>query len=331
MPLPNKKPKIIAKAKSAGKTNKTKDSLVKCEVKLNMGEWISPESCEIFYIDDDAKFPDIIFEIKSDESGPYFWEWVIIWTPEACPQTEDKKRFKAKNSTAFSKTGSFKAAEKKWKCNLEAVIGGDLIVKVKVGNATYVRKIIILGKNPPKDKILAELDSGKTKEDNELAKKIFTQESRYRQFYSDGKPLTSFDNGYGLGQLTNPVPSYEQIWNWKSQIKELLSKRIPTARSIAKNYLDKHPGYTQDQLDLETLAAYNGVPKNQRYHNWDEKEKKWVVNQNVTCDPDQSNKGWIMTDKENKDKDIDGLRKNKESKPIYTGRCYAEHIKRTQN
>lgn len=174
------------------------------------------------------------------------------------------------------------------------------------------------------------MDAGKTKEDNELVKKIFTQESRYRQFYSDNQPLTSFDNGYGLGQLTNPVPSYEQIWNWKSHVLEILKTRIPNARRIAKDYLDKHPGYSQEELDLETLTAYNGIPKKQRYHVWDEKSKKWIINQDVVCDPDQSNKGWLATEEENKNKSLDELKKNKKSKPFYTGRCYAEHIKKTQ-
>lgn len=326
-----KKEKAVAKSKTPTPTDKNKDTLVKCEVDANLGEWISPPSCEKFYIDEDAKFPDISFEIKTDDPGPFQWEWEIKWTPEACNQAEGKKRFKAKSSTAFSKKNSFVSEEKKWKCELGAVIGGELQVKVKTEKTTFVRKSTILGKNPTKEKINAELDSNTNKEDCALIKKIFKQESRYRHFYSDNEPLTSFDNGYGLGQLTNPVPTYEQIWNWKEHVKEMFDKRISSARKTAKNYLDKHPGYSQDQLDLETLAAYNGIPKGQRYHTWNEKEKKWEVNSNVTCDPDQSNKGWLMTETQNKGKTLDELKKDSKTSPIYTGRCYAEHIKNAKN
>lgn len=261
---------------------------------------------------------------------PYEWEWAISWTAEACKQSDGKKRFAAKKKAVFSRTGKFKSEEKRWKADLTDVLGGDLIVKVKSGSTLFARKITILGKNPSKEMLISEIDLYPDKNNGNLAKKIFNQESRYRQFYSDNAPLTSFDNGYGLGQLTNPAPTYEQIWNWKSHVSEVVQKRIPSARTTAKNYLDKHPGYTQEQCDLETLAAYNGIPKKQRYHNWNETDKKWVVNENVVCDPDQSNKGWIMTEDANKEKKLPDLKSNKESKPIYTGRCYAEHIKNNQ-
>lgn len=329
MQLANKKPKVVAKAKNAGSTNKTKASLVKCEVKVDMGEWVSPESCQVFYIDEDAGFPAINFEITTDDSGPFHWEWAISWAPEACPQAEGKSRFKAKKSTAFSKKGSFNLAEKKWLCNLGAVIGGDLIVKVKAGTTIFVRKVIVLGKNTSKEKIIAELDAGKTKEDNELVKKIFKQESRYRQFYSDSQPLTSFDNGYGLGQLTNPAPTYEQIWNWKEHINEILNKQIPWHRKRAKKYLDKYGQYTQDMLDLETLASYNGWSHEQHYWNWNSTTKKWESNSDVVCDPSQSNKGWLKTS-ETKDNSLEDFKSDSKTKPIYTGRCYAEHIKNNQ-
>jgi len=111
----------------------------------------------------------------------------------------------------------------------------------------------------------------------------------------------------------------------------MMGKRIPAARHIAKTYLDKHKGYSQEAYDLETLAAYNGIPEKQRYHNWDEKTKQWVVNDHVICDPDKSNTGWNLDREENTETTLEGLREDKDSKPFYTGRCYAEHIKNTQN
>lgn len=327
MAKPKKK---VAKAKGAAKTDKVKNSLVKCEVKLESGEWISPESCKTFYIDEDANFPDITYEIKTDEPGPYEWSWQVKWTGMACPQAEGKRRYKTGKENTYAKNGKFQSNEKKWKADLHGVLGGDLTVKVKAGNTTFVRKTFIRGKNPSKEKILTELDVFTNKEDVTLAKKIFQQESRFRQFYSDEAPLTSFDNGYGLGQLTNPKPDYEQVWNWKAHIKDMLETRIRVARRRAKAYLDKHPGYSQEIYDLETLAAYNGIPQNQRYHNWDEENKVWVINENVICDPSQSNKGWNLEKEIHKGKSLQDLKKDKGAKPFYTGRCYAEHVKNNQ-
>lgn len=321
---------VIARVAAAGKTNKVEGSLVKCEVKLESGEWISPDSCKTFYINEDAQFPDITYEIKTNLPGPYEWSWHITWTGLACKQAEGVERFKQKKVKTFSKAGKFHSSEKKWKADLHGVFGGTLTVKVKAGGTTFARQTFIRGKNPSKDKVLTKIDTYSDKNDIALLKKIIQQESRYRQFYSDETPLTSFDNGYGLGQLTNPEPTYEQIWNWKAHIKEIMLNRIPSARKTAKKHLDKHPGYSQTVCDNETLAAYNGIPQNQWYHNWDDETKQWVVNTNVICDPNQSNKGWNMTKEENKDKTLKELQKDKKAKPFYTGRCYAEHIVNTQ-
>jgi hypothetical protein len=47
-----------------GKTNQTKGSLVKVVVKANEGNWKQPTENEIFYIDEDANFPKINFELN---------------------------------------------------------------------------------------------------------------------------------------------------------------------------------------------------------------------------------------------------------------------------
>lgn len=325
-----KKEKPVAKAKSAGTTNKVSGSIVKCEVKLESGEWISPDSCQTFYIDENAKFPEITYEIKTDEAGPYEWSWDIQWVVLACPQKADKNRFKPKHAVTFKKTGKFTSNVKNWKADLGEIVGGELTIKVKVGTKTFIRKTLIRGKNPSQEKIHVEIDSYTEKGNVGLLKKIYKQESNNRQFYSDESPLVSFDNGYGMGQLTNPAPSYEQIWNWKAQTKQIIEKRLPDCRKIAKKYLDQHPGYSDDMLDLETLVPYNGMAKKQRYHNWDATKKMWSANDDVICDPDQSNKGWLTTEKDNENKTLSELQKDKTAKPFYTGRCYAEHIKNAQ-
>ncbi|RZI85639.1 MAG: hypothetical protein EOP38_04515 [Rubrivivax sp.] len=322
-----KKKKPIAAAKKAGKTTKEAGTLLKCEVDANVGSWIQPQSCSTHFITADATLPDVTFEFSSDAGGPYDWSWDIRWTAEACPQANGKKRFKAKKSKLFTKQGAFTSNDKKWKANLGEVIGGILTVKVAVGDVTFLRRVIILGKNPGQEKVEAELDTyiGSFKKEAAIAKKIFQQESHFRQFYSDDMPLVSFDNGYGLGQITNPEPTYEQVWNWKVHVKHVVTSFVKDLRKKSERYFSSHAGATEDQIDTETLVFYNGA--NHHYYVWSEGSKSWVVNGNVVCDPTQSNKGWNMGDSKNKKLTLPDLQANKGSAAIYTGRCYAEHIK----
>jgi hypothetical protein len=322
--------KIVASSKKAAVTNTTKGSLVLCEVKIDGGDWISPNSCQIFYIEEDSKFPEITYEIKTSETGPFDWSWKIEWIAMGCSHAANKPRYKNKSQKIFSKSGAFKSNDTKWKANLGEVLGGILTVKVKTSTTTFLRQTIILGKNPSKEQINKEIDSSNANDVKETLKKIIQQESAYKHFYSDNMPMTSFDNGFGLGQLTNPPPTYEQVWSWKAHIRELLEKRLPAHRKRAQNYLDKHGQYTSEQLELETLAAYNGLAKGQHYWNWSESQKKWVENNDVICDPNQSNKGWLVSTPEEKKMTVKDLQEDKDKKPFYTGRCYAEHIKNAQ-
>lgn len=329
--MPQAKKKVpVAKKKAAAKTNKTANSLVKCEVSLDKGKWITPASCEKFHIDADAVFPTINFEIETAAAGPYDWSWEVQWVVKACPQARGKNRFKAKVDKTYKKSGSFKSSDKKWKANLGEVIGGDLVVTVKAGNETFIRRVQIFGKDPGETKVNTEIDtySASNAKDLHIVKKIFKQESKYNHFYSDEMPLVSFDNGYGLGQATNPVPSYEQVWNWKKHVKYIIESVIAEKRRFAKSYLegyDKEATKNEEVYDTETLVYYNGATDH--YYVWDANAKKWVKNENVVCDPLQSNTGWRVTHEDNKGKTLEQLRAGQGTKPRYTGRCYAEHIK----
>jgi hypothetical protein len=118
-------------AKTNAKSDNTQDSLLKCEVNLETGEWISPEGCKVFYINEDAKFPDITYEIKTDNPGPYEWQWKINWVVQSCLAQTGKKRGKVTHPKTFSEQGKFTSNSKSWKADLGAVIGGDLTVTVK--------------------------------------------------------------------------------------------------------------------------------------------------------------------------------------------------------
>lgn len=326
-----KKLKPEATAKVAGKTNQTSGSLVKCEVQVEKGVWVSPSPCSTFLIDADANFPTIMFEIQTSEIGPFSWSWEIKWNVLACPQNRGKKRFKPKSAKLYAEKGSFISENKSWKANLrDRVIGGELTVKVKAGSTTFIRKTTINGVEPGIDKINAELltFTAEFQPAASLAKKIFKQESQNRHFFSDDQPLVSFDNGYGLGQATNPPPAYEQVWNWKKHVEYIVKNVITEKRKLAKKYLDQHGKYTEADLETETLVYYNGA--NFHYLIWDEKKKSWEENTAVVCDPDESNKGWNMALEKNKGKTLEQLKKGKGGNPNYTGRCYAAHIKQSE-
>jgi hypothetical protein len=328
MPQASKTP--VARKKTAATTNATKNSLVKCELDLDRGRWLRPGRCQRFFISEEAEFPQMDFEIETSNSGPYAWSWEIQWVVKACPQKQGRNRFKARNAKTFRKAGSFSGNERSWRADLGAVVGGDLVVTVKAGADTFVRRVQICAKEPGEAKINAHVDTyaASHPDESSIAKKIIRQESRYRQFYSDDMPLVSFDNGYGLGQATNPVPSYEQVWNWKAHVKYMIEVVIKGKRAAAKKYLDTHGRYTNEQLDIETLVYYNGA--NAHYYIWSEQQGRWTVNDHVLCDPLQSNTGWDMTKAANQGKTLPDLRAGKGSKPKYTGRCYAEHIENNQ-
>ncbi|MBP4045095.1 hypothetical protein [Chromobacterium violaceum] len=321
--------KPIAKSKFAGKTDGIEGSLLRCEVNANAGEWVKPSSCEKFHITTDAKLPKIEFEFKTNSPPPYDLEWSIRWIVQSCKQAKNKPRFKPKHSKTYTLQGKSKLNDKKWIAGLDGqVVGGELTVNIKAGEDNFRRTVFILGTEPGKELVSAYLDSTPDKDLAGLVKKIFKQETNFTHFYTDEMPLVSFDNGYGLGQATNPIPTYEQVWNWKKHADNVLSI-VKSKRNSAKKYLSQdNRSYTQDQLDLETLAFYNGA--NYHYHVWDGKSKSWVVNPDIVCDPKESNKGWDVTKEENRGKSVEDLRKNKKSKPIYTGRCYAEHVNNAQ-
>jgi hypothetical protein len=73
------------------------------------------------------------------------------------------------------------------------------------------------------------------------------------------------------------------------------------------------------------LVFYNGA--NHHYYVWDAKTNAWTVNSDVLCDPSQSNSGRDVSKPSNAGKSLEELRAGKGTKPIYTGRCYAEHVK----
>jgi hypothetical protein len=116
-------------------------------------------------------------------------------------------------------------------------------------------------------------------------------ETRYRHFYPSiyGEPNGAIypreneggDGGFGVMQLTDPIPTYLQIWNYKENIDravELIREKL----NSAKTYLDKHRDAVKDVdvkrfLKMDTYQLYNGG----HYWKWDSKKKKWIEKKTI--------------------------------------------------
>jgi hypothetical protein len=316
----------------AGSTNATKKSIVKVTVKPDdIGQWVQPQTSDKFYIDKEAVFPKILFEIITDAPGPYTWNWLISW--DACVSGLREKP-RGKKVAEFTEKGCFTSDEKIWDAkSINQVIGGTLTVSVEAGTDKFKRTVTILGRQPNTERVKLYL-----KEKNSSAlEKFIKQESNFKHFIDlDLEPIVAGDKGYGLTQITTPPPTFRQIWNWKDHLDKAI-EIFNEKKSIAKNYLmDKGKNsFTEEMLDLETLSLWNGG----NYHEWNSTTKKWQRKKSILCDSQTGNIGWNMdissNDKKtelqlhNRDKDEYGKMKSGQTSEHswkYTGVCYADHI-----
>lgn len=319
--------------KKAGNTNTTKNSVAKVIVRPDIGQWVQPQTSEKFYIDKEAVFPKILFEIITDVAGPYTWNWLISWDANVSGLREKPR---GKTVATFKAEGCFTSNEKIWDAkSIDQVIGGTLTVSVEAGTDKFMRTVTILGQQPNTERVKLYL-----KEKNSSAlEKFIKQESNFKHFINlDSEPIVAGDKGYGLTQITNPPPNFSQVWSWKNHLDaaiEIFDKK----KAAAKKFLDSggKDSYTQEMLDLETLCMWNGG----KYHEWNEDSKKWQRKKDILCDSQTGNIGWDMDVSANNekseadlhDRDKEQYKKMKsgqtaENPWIYTGVCYADHIAR---
>lgn len=117
--------------------------------------------------------------------------------------------------------------------------GGNLTftVKVQYGGMTIQstsKPVKVVATNPTEAEVRAEVN------DTTLMR-IARQESTLRQFRGD-HPLWSGDGlgGVGLFQITNPAPTNDEVWNWKSNVAT--GRRIFNQKSTIAG---RHPGRVQ--------------------------------------------------------------------------------------
>jgi hypothetical protein len=269
----------------------------------------SPIGNSVFTITSDPTWPSISFQ--TDATGPHVWNWRVVWG-------------------AFSQSGIANTPSNQW--DAQTVVtnsGGIITVTAQAGNQTAVAVVKIKGTNPyPTDltQFLASMPNSAGFD------KILIQESHCRHFNLVGEPIKSFDNGYGMCQLTTPAPSCEQVWNWKSNIVGGLAL-FAEKRTAAVNYLSQSGrSYTENQLMYESVCRWNGGS----YHEWDNTKSFWVRHPNILCDSTTGNIGWDMTDAENIGKTEAQLHHRDGGSYIgkpganahwkYSGVCYADKV-----
>lgn len=321
---------VKSTAKDAGVANKKKDTLVKVIVLDDKGHWVSPEKGSVHYINEDAIFPEITFEIETTSQGPYEWSWIVQWDSKVSGLRDSSKSKRGALLKKFQEKGGFSSFEKKWKVNFNGkILGGTLTVSVKFLNEEFKRSIFIKGKNPTEEKIKSFSDS---LDGTQGFHKILMHEALGKNFINaDGEPVVSFDKGYGITQITNPAPNFEQCWSWKENIKIGAGVYKQKRKEAISFFSRSHAAeYTEEMVQKETYSRYNGGG----YYIFDEKSKKFLEKPFI-CDPNVANVGWDTNKTENKGKsaeelherDLSSKEKKAESKLWqYTGVCYARHI-----
>ena len=262
-----------------------------------------------FTISSGADWPSIPFQ--TDGTGAHTWNWEIAWG-------------------SFRQSGSATTPSNQW--DAKAVVtnyGGTLTVRALAGGQNAIATVKIKGTNPSVAEVTQFLA---TKANSAGFDKILAHESNCRHFTPIGEPIKSFDNGYGICQLTSPAPSFEQVWNWESNVDGGL-RLFATKRAAAITYLSQSSrAYTEDQIKYEAVCRWNGGS----YHEWSDAAAKWVRHPNILCDSATGNIGWNMTDSDNAGKteaDLHRRDSGSYSRPPganshwqYSGVCYADQV-----
>lgn len=273
---------------------------------------------EILWIDSNATtMSGITLRHSLSAPGPYQWRWTVRW------------RVPNRNNQ-FTQSGNFQSDSAWWTITSfdGALIGG--IAEVFCCSADDREsgwEFAVCGRQPNAIAVRAFLA---TIPDTDGFDRIIEQESHFRHFRAEGVPIVSFDGGYGMCQLTNPVPTFEQVWNWKENVRAgaaLFQRKVNAARA----YLSQQGRpFTPDQLRREAVTRWNGGS----YHRWN--GNAWVRNPNIVCAPGTGNIGWDMTDPRNAGQTVQQLQQrdgNQFRRPrpanapwIYSGVCYADHL-----
>jgi hypothetical protein len=142
----------------------------------------------------------------------YEWKATLAFTGSVCPHGTLR-------NTSHSDMPAQIGPSNRFVIPFIEVRGGALVVtlSVRIGTQTLQatsENLTIVGTNPTVGAIGIEAPA------NQAFRKLMRLESSLRQFQTAACPLFSADNqgGVGLCQITNPAPTADEIWNWKSNV-----------------------------------------------------------------------------------------------------------------
>lgn len=272
-------------------------------------KFTQPASNSIGLITAEPVWPSLVF--TTDAPGIHTWRWKMEWG-------------------VYTRSGVASTTGPRWDAR-ESIegLGGALTVRATCGTANAQVVVQVRGTNPALTDITRYIA---TQADSAGFERIVQHESRGRHFNAQQVPIRSFDNGYGLCQLTNPLPSFEQVWHWQRNIDAGLvlfrQKRTAAIRHLSQG----GRSYTTEQLRYETVARWNGG----RYHDWDATGGGWVRRPNILCDDATGNIGWDMTNENNEGQTQAALRRRDRASYArgrregdaweYSGVCYADRL-----
>lgn len=244
----------------------------------------SPQDPIVKYINSTPEMPSIGLHMKNG-TGSYSWDGAL-----SCSWKNKDLGQQHKSFIFFEKT----VGEEPWYIDFEDIImGGDMKLSGYDANGTYQGSLYykFLGQNPDKETIKDEL--------GDLKYQIIAyRESlpKWHQFDANGYPTFGPPSGYGLMQL-DPVPSYNELWDWKANVKEgkdHFDKDIAQSEGLP-NYIKKYYNgkenvseLTDDQILRQAYYFYNAGRSYKwksgnfrTYYIWDTKSDSWIVNSNA--------------------------------------------------
>ncbi len=211
-------------------------------------------------------------KLKTTMPGAHAWHWMVSWRG----QSASGDKGSANSAVEFSDA---EIANK----------GGDFEIDLQKPGSNDRFCIRIVGENPTKDEIRSFISTLRDASGFDL---VLDRESGMRHFGSDGEPIVSSDNGYGIAQLTDPTPTYAEMWNWQLNIDVGVALFQEKATEAARWLAQDGRTHSADELKRETLSRWNGGS----YYAWN--GDHWE-RQGVLCDKLTSNIGWNMSLPEN--------------------------------
>lgn len=146
-------------------------------------QFVRPQATDVFTITSVPNWPSIQFE--TDAKGPHTWTWSITWGN-------------------FKTSGRTTTTDNRWDAKSAILnMGGSLTVSAEANQERAVITVKVKGTNPSAVEVTQYLSS---QANSAGFDKIIAHESKFKHFKANGEPVKSFDNGYGMCQLTTPVP-----------------------------------------------------------------------------------------------------------------------------